>query len=155
MFYYLSWVDARTKTEVIRTTNASLNDPKYNNGNGCMFPCQSSGKIMSGGCCDTVYLPHVEHTNIYAMSAVSMSHMIRRHHSSFIIYTPACAAMNFDYLMCLGLSSHLSNEYVISMELCHCKCILKRSHYLCLSRSSGNLWYTFNINFRACTPAHL
>ena len=68
MFFYLSWVDARTKAEVIQTTNASLNDPTYNNGQGCQFPCQSSGKVASGGCCDTIYLPHVEHTNIYGLS---------------------------------------------------------------------------------------
>ena len=70
MFFYLSWVDPRTKFEVITATNASLNDPTYNNGAGCSFPCQSSGKIKSGGCCDTIFLPHVESTNIYALSQV-------------------------------------------------------------------------------------
>ena len=71
MFFYLSWVDPRAKFQVVETTNAALNDPTYNGGQGCKMPCQSSGKVASGGCCDTVFLPHVEHTNIYALSEVS------------------------------------------------------------------------------------
>lgn len=74
MFYYLSWVDARFKDEVATATNASLNDPQYNSGKGCDSPCQSSGKVASGGCCDSVFLPHIEHTNIYALSQAS-SHL--------------------------------------------------------------------------------
>jgi hypothetical protein len=35
---------------------------------GCNFTCQSSGKVASGGCCDNVFLPHVEHTNIFGLS---------------------------------------------------------------------------------------
>ena len=71
MFFYLSWVDARTKGEILRATNASINEPSYNGGRGCEFPCQSNRKIASGGCCDTIFLPHVEHTNIYALPQVS------------------------------------------------------------------------------------
>ena len=32
MFFYLSWTDSRFKNEVLAATNASLNDPNYNNG---------------------------------------------------------------------------------------------------------------------------
>ena len=43
---------------------------------GCEFTCQSSGKVASGGCCDTVFLPHVEHTNIFGLSQVwGLSHV--------------------------------------------------------------------------------
>ena len=32
VFFYLSWTDSRFKNEVLAATNASLNDPHYNNG---------------------------------------------------------------------------------------------------------------------------
>ena len=32
VFFYLSWTDSRFKNEVLAATNASLNDPNYNNG---------------------------------------------------------------------------------------------------------------------------
>jgi len=31
-FFYLSWTDSRFKSEVLAATNASVNDPNYNNG---------------------------------------------------------------------------------------------------------------------------
>lgn len=71
MFFYLSWVDPRAKFEVVAATNASLNDPAYNGGQGCAMLCQSSDKDASGGCRDTVCLPHVEHTNIYGLLQAS------------------------------------------------------------------------------------
>ena len=46
-------------------TNESLNDPTYNGGNGCRLPCQSSGNVDQGFCCDTVFLPHIDHVNIF------------------------------------------------------------------------------------------
>ena len=31
--------------------------------------------MASGGCCDTVFLPHVEHTNIFGLSQVRLPHL--------------------------------------------------------------------------------
>ena len=69
VFYYLSWVDTRFKDEVLTATNA----------NGCDFPCQSSSKVASGGCCDSVFLPHIENTNIYALSQARSSRKLTLH----------------------------------------------------------------------------
>ena len=65
MFYYLSWSDPRAKGEIEKATKAAL-APKGD----CKLPCQSSGNVVQGGCCDTVYLPHISHNNIFGLPQV-------------------------------------------------------------------------------------
>jgi hypothetical protein len=65
ILYYLSWRDRRVLGQVRNATELVLSGA-----GSCGFPCQSSAKVAEGGCCDDIWMPHIDHTNIYGLSQV-------------------------------------------------------------------------------------
>lgn len=59
MLFYLSWRDPRARSQIAQT-QARIDAGNYT----CSSPCQSSGTVEAGGCCDEVWQPYLPMTNI-------------------------------------------------------------------------------------------
>lgn len=69
LYFYLDWRDPRARPAMESATLAAQ-DPAYNSGNGCRFPCGSMYSWQRGDpCCDDFpFLPHFEFVNARGFS---------------------------------------------------------------------------------------
>ncbi len=68
----MQWSDDRAADAIARATSewaANAVGSSFNNVTGCNTPCDSTGH-PAGGCCDGVYMPHIELPNVVGLNQV-------------------------------------------------------------------------------------